>query len=192
LSIFRHFDTLTALESLGRVGTPWRDFFAGIFSTTEAVSPWCAAHGGEQVLAAASGEQPLAFSNVESLLVAFLGGRSELAGIPVVLRLPPNYDGLARTVVITRVGGEFTTDDYLDRALMRVDTYGPDKGVALDLAGAVRSLIWLLPGTRQAGGAIISDVAETRGPSWLRDPGFATANRYTTRYQVLVRVGPRA
>lgn len=143
-------------------------------------------------MAAAFGEQPLAFSNVESLLLAFLSGRTELAGIPVVLRLPADYDGLSRIVVIFRVGGEFAADDYLDRAQVRIDTYGPDKGAALDLAGAVRSLIWLLPGTKQAGDAIISDVAETRGPSWLRDPGNASANRYTTRYQVLVRVGPRA
>ena len=69
---------------------------------------------------------------------------------------------------------------------------GPDKGAALDLAGTVRSLIWLLPGTKQATNAIITDVAETRGPSWLRDPGHAMTNRYTTRYQVSVRVGPRA
>jgi hypothetical protein len=145
-------------------------------------------HGGVKVLA--SGEQILAFSNVESLLIAFLSGRAEMAGIPVVNRLPPGYDGTSRTLVVTRVGGEFGPDDGLDRALMRVDTYGPDKTAALDLAGTARSLIWLLPGTKQANGVIVSDIAETRGPSWLRDPGFATANRYTTRYQVLVRVGP--
>jgi hypothetical protein len=94
--------------------------------------------------------------------------------------------------VVTRVGGEFTDDDYLDRVLVRIDTYGPDKGAALDLAGTVRSLIWRLPGIKQPNDVVISNVAETRGPSWLRDRGYAMASRYTTRYQVLVRVGPRA
>lgn len=131
------------------------------------------------------------FSNVESLLVTFLGARTELSGVPVVVRLPANYDGLARTVVVSRVGGEFGPDDYLDRALVRVDTYGPDKGAALDLAGTVRSLVWLMPDSPLPNGVIVTDVAESRGPSLLRDPAFATANRYTTRYQLLVRVGPK-
>jgi hypothetical protein len=131
------------------------------------------------------------FSNVESLLVTFLGARTELSGVPVVVRLPANYDGLARAVVVSRVGGEFGPDDYLDRALVRVDTYGPDKGAALDLAGVVRSLIWLVPDSALPNGVIVTDVAESRGPSLLRDPAFATANRYTTRYQLLVRVSPK-
>jgi hypothetical protein len=134
-------------------------------------------------------EQPLLFSNVESLVVAFLGGRSELSGVRVVVRLPADYDGTSRAVVVSRVGGEFAQDDYLDRALVRVDTYGPDKGAALDLTGTVRSLVWLIPSVKHANGVTVADVAENRGPSWLRDPAYASANRYTTRYQLLVRVG---
>src|SRR5215468_5815442 len=149
-------------------------------------------HGGGQILASVSAsvsaEQLLGFSNVESMLIAYLSGRPEMAGVPVVDRLPAGYDGSSRTVAVTRVGGEFSVDDGLDRALVRIDTYGPNRTAALDLAGTARSLIWLLPGARQANGAIVSDIAETRGPSWLRDPAFATANRYTTRFQVLVRV----
>jgi hypothetical protein len=142
-------------------------------------------------LAASNVARSLVFSNVESLLVTFLGARAELSGVPVVVRLPANYDGLARAVVVSRVGGEFGPDDYLDRALVRVDTYGPDRGAALDLAGVVRSLVWLTPDSTLPNGVIVTDVAETRGPSLLRDPAFATANRYTTRYQLLVRVSPK-
>jgi hypothetical protein len=142
-------------------------------------------------LAASNVAQPLVFSNVESLLVAFLGGRTELSGVRVVVRLPADYDGLSRAVVVSRVGGEFASDDYLDRALVRIDTYGPDKGAALDLAGTVRSLVWIMPDSALANGVIVTDVAENRGPSWLRDPAFASANRYTTRYLLLVRVGPK-
>jgi len=138
-------------------------------------------------LAAQQSVQQLAFPNVESLLIAFLGGRSELAGVTVAAHLPAGYDGVSPVVVVTRVGGEFQPDDLLDRALLRIDTYGRDKGGALDLAGTVRGLVWLLPDQQQSGGPVV-DVSETRGPSWLRDPGFATANRYTTRYLLLVRV----
>lgn len=137
------------------------------------------------------GPVPLVFANVESLTIAFLRGRPELAGIAVAVRLPIDYDGTSAIVVVSRVGGEFSADDYLDRALVRIDTYGPDKTAALDLAGTVRSIVWLMPDVPHAGGVKVSEVAEFRGPSWLRDPAFATANRYTTRYQMFVRVGER-
>lgn len=132
--------------------------------------------------------RPLAFSNVERLVVSFLSARPEMAGVRVAVRLPDDYDGLARAAVVTRVGGEFAADDRIDRAVVRLDTYGPDKAAALDLAGTVRGLVWLAPDATHAGGAVVSDVAEDRGPSWLRDPAFPAANRYTTRYLLLIRV----
>jgi hypothetical protein len=133
---------------------------------------------------------PLAFFNVERVLVSFLGPRPELVDVLVADRLPDDYNGSAPAVIVTRVGGEFSTDDHLDRAVVRVDTYGPDKLTALDLAGTVRGLVWLAPEAAHTGGAVVSDVAEDRGPSWLRDPGFPDANRYTTRYLLLIRVAP--
>ena len=136
--------------------------------------------------------QLLQFSNVENVVVAFLAGRPELSGVGVAVRLPPDYDGASRAVVVSRVGGEFDANDFLDRALVRIDTYGPDKPAALDLAGTVRSLVWFMPDTALANGVTVTDVAESRGPGWLRDPAFALANRYTTRYLVLVRVGPKS
>jgi hypothetical protein len=129
----------------------------------------------------------LAFPNVESLVVAFLGGRAELAGVPVAVRLPAGYDGKTPAVTVTRVGGEFGSDELIDRALIRVDTYNGDKAGALDLAGTVRGLVWLMPDQQQPGGPV-TDVSEQRGPSWLRDPGLAGANRYTTRYLLHVHV----
>jgi hypothetical protein len=137
-------------------------------------------------------EQPLAFPNVETLLVSFLTGRRELSGVAVGVRLPPDFNPASRAVVVFRTGGEFFVDDHLDRALVRIDTYGADEADALDLAGTVRALVWLLPDVPLPGGAVVSDVAESRGPSWLRDPALATANRYTTRYLVPVRVRSRA
>ena len=37
--------------------------------------------------------QGLAFANIETLVLAFLRGRSELTGIPTVARLPADYSG---------------------------------------------------------------------------------------------------
>lgn len=125
---------------------------------------------------------------MERLVVSYLSARSEMAGVRVAVRLPDDYDASARAAIVTRVGGEFSADDLLDRAVVRLDTYGPDKVAALDLAGTVRGLMWLAPEASHAGGAVVSDVAEDRGPSWLRDPGFPHANRYTTRYVLLIRV----
>jgi hypothetical protein len=126
------------------------------------------------------------FANVESLVVTFLRARAELSGIPVDVQLPTGYDGKSPIVVVSRVGGEFAPDDLIDRALVRVDTYGPSRTAALDLAGKVRGLIWLLPDA----GLHVADVGEERGPSRLRDPAFVDASRYTTRYQLLVRIVP--
>jgi hypothetical protein len=131
--------------------------------------------------------QPLTFPNVESLVVAYLGGRSELAGVAVGVRLPAGYDGKSPAVTVTRVGGEFGSDDQIDRALVRVDAYAGDKVAALNLAGTVRALLWLMPDQEPSGGPV-TDVSEHRGPSWLRDPGLASANRYTTRYLLHVHV----
>jgi hypothetical protein len=128
--------------------------------------------------------KPLQFANVESLVVPFLRARAELAGTPVDVRLPADYDGASPVVVVSRVGGEFAADDLIDHALVRIDTYGPDRTAALNLAGRVRGLVWVLPDA----GLTVADIAEQRGPSRLRDPAFATASRYTTRYQLLVRV----
>ena len=86
-----------------------------------------------------------AFPNVERLVVAFLGARAELAGTPVSVTLPDGYDGTTPVVTVTRVGGEYSADDGLDRALVRIDAFGPDKASALDLAGVTRAALWSLP-----------------------------------------------
>jgi hypothetical protein len=132
--------------------------------------------------------QPLIFPNIENLVVGFLASRTELAGVPVAVRLPTDYDGSSAIVVVSRVGGEFAADDRLDQSLLRIDTYGPDWTAALDLGGRVRGLIWLMPDVAGGTGTAIADIAEQRGPSRLRDHAFPNASRYTTRYQVLVRV----
>jgi len=134
--------------------------------------------------------RPLRFPNVETLVVTFLQERAELAGTTIVVRLPGNYDGSSAVVVVSRVGGEYSGDDQLDHAVIRIDAYGPDRTAALDLAGRVRGLVWLIPELSPVAGVTITEVTEQRGPSNLRDPAFAAANRYTTRYHLLVRVVP--
>ena len=135
-------------------------------------------------------DQPYVFSNVETLLVGFLSTRSELEGIPVLVDVSDAYDGASVTVAVTRIGGEFAEDDLLDHALIRIDTYAQDKQTALDIAGLVRGLIWLMPSVALPGGYAVSDVAEAKGPTCLRDPRYASVHRYMTKYHILVRVGP--
>jgi hypothetical protein len=121
----------------------------------------------------------LVFPNVEELVGTYLSGRSELTGTPVVATLPGDYDGKAATVLLTRVGGVYLDDDRLDRALLRIDAYGPDKTAAHRLALAVRGLMWAMP---------VSGIAEERGPHWLPDAPHQHAARYMARYQLTIPV----
>ncbi|MFL6072748.1 MAG: hypothetical protein ACJ73S_05055 [Mycobacteriales bacterium] len=128
----------------------------------------------------ASGDQPpVAFPDVESLVVSYLAARSELAGVPVRLVLPDDYDGKAPTVLVTRVGGVYVSDDRLDNALVRIDAYGPDKAAAHRLALTARGLLWVMP---------VADLAEERGPHWLPDTPHQHAARYMARYRLTVHV----
>lgn len=134
---------------------------------------------------------PLFFPDVEQLVVTFLGTRSELGGIPVGVDLPAGFDGTQRAVVVTRVGGAFLDDDYLDDALTRIDSYGPDKAVAHSVARLVRGLLPLLTEARHTDGVIVSEVSEVQGPYWFSDKQHAYANRYLMRYRLIVPVRPQ-
>lgn len=114
-----------------------------------------------------SGE-PVFFPDVEALIVTFLAARPELADIPVDVTPPEDFDGTALAVVVSRVGGGFTQYQRLDSALVDLETYGPDKTAAHDLARTVRALVALMPTTHHDG-AVVSDVAEDRGPRWQPD-----------------------
>jgi hypothetical protein len=132
--------------------------------------------------------QPLVFPNVERVIVAFLDARPELDGVLIAAELPPDFDGTKLAVRVSRVGGEFVEDDLVDKALARVEAYGPDKAAAHSLASQVRGLFPLLVKTRHADGVVISDVTETQGPYWFPDSRLAQAKRYLMRYQLAVAV----
>jgi hypothetical protein len=123
--------------------------------------------------------QPLAFPDVENLVVDYLAARPELGDVPVTITLPDDYDGKASTVLVTRVGGVYVSDDGLDNALLRIDTYGPDKAAAHRLALTVRGLLWVMP---------VTDLAEDRGPHWLPDTPHQHAARYMARYRLTVHI----
>jgi hypothetical protein len=122
---------------------------------------------------------PPDFPNVEELVVNYLAGHPELAGVPVGIELPANYDGTAALVRVSRVGGRYLPDDRLDLALIRLDAYGPSQRDAHRLALLVRRLLWVMP---------VLDLAEERGPHWLPDTPHNHAARYMARYQVTVPV----
>jgi hypothetical protein len=122
---------------------------------------------------------PPAFPDVEDLVVSYLAGRAELAGVPVGIELPAGMDGTIALVRVSRVGGDYSPDDRLDRALVRLDAYGPGQRAAHRLALTVRGLLWVMP---------VTDLAEDRGPHWLPDAARNHAARYMTRYRIAVPV----
>jgi hypothetical protein len=130
------------------------------------------------------------FPDAEALVARFLSARPELTGIPVGVTLPANFDGTSRAVLISRVGGEFVEYQILDLPVLRVETYGPDKPAAHQLARTVRGLLSLLPESRHADRAIVSDVNEERGPHWLPDGKRQGAARYMSRIQLVVHLAP--
>lgn len=119
----------------------------------------------------------------------FLAARPEIGGISVGVDLPSDFDGSQRAVVVSRLGGEYRSDDGLDAALAKVDTYGPDKISAHAVAGAVRGVLPLLPMFRNGSGSV-TDVEEEQGPCWSPDRRRDLPYRYVMRYLLVVAVRP--
>lgn len=133
----------------------------------------------------------LSFPNIETLVAAFLAGRPELAGVAVGPDLPANWDNRSAAVYVQRVGGVYDEDQQVDQALIRLDTYGPTKTDALNVAGTARGLMPMIPHAAHAGGVVVSWVGEDYGPQWFSDARHDNAPRYMTRFRLHVHIGPK-
>ncbi|MFD7314409.1 hypothetical protein [Streptomyces sp. NPDC059883] len=120
---------------------------------------------------------PSAFPDVQAIVVDLLDDRAELAGAIVDETPPPGFDGTARAVLVSRVGGAWIDDLHLDQPLIELEVYGPDKSTAHTLANAARAALLTATG-RVYGTTTITDVTEADGPRWLPDYVYAAANRY--------------
>ncbi|MCF2532717.1 hypothetical protein [Yinghuangia soli] len=131
--------------------------------------------------------QPLiTFPDIERLVVDYLDARPEMAGTTVDNRPPAGFDGTAKTVLVSRVGGAWLDNQRLDAPLVDLEVYGPDKTAAHTVALTTRALL-MQARDAALSGAVVADVAEEDGPRWLPDYNHAAANRYVMTYRLTVR-----
>jgi hypothetical protein len=126
------------------------------------------------------------FPDVERLVVDSFQDRPELAGVMVDNRVPQGFDGTQRAVLVSRVGGAWVDDERLDRPLIDLEVYGPDKPAAHVVANSARTATFGLRGVSY-GGALVVDVVEEDGPRWLPDYQHPGSNRYLSTIRLVVR-----
>ncbi|GAA1152078.1 hypothetical protein F4556_004056 [Kitasatospora gansuensis] len=129
----------------------------------------------------------IAFPDVERVVVDSLKNRPELTGVTVDNKPPAGFDGTQKAVLVSRVGGAWLDDQFLDRPLVDLEVYGPDKTTAHGIALAARSLVLQLGGTA-AGTGTVTDVAEADGPRWLPDFNRPAASRYISTVRLTLRL----
>ncbi|GGT32059.1 hypothetical protein [Streptomyces purpureus] len=131
---------------------------------------------------------PSTFPDVEAIVVDLLSDRPELAGAIVDETPPAGFNGTQRAVIVSRRGGAWIDDLHIDRPMIELEVYGPDKTAAHVLANAARAVLLQSAGT-VFGTSVITDVAEADGPRWLPDYVYTAANRYLCVIQLSVRTG---
>ncbi|KOG89514.1 hypothetical protein [Streptomyces varsoviensis] len=131
-------------------------------------------------------ESPLAFPDVERLIVDVLKDRPELAGAVVDNRPPSGFDGTQKAVLVSRTGGAWVDDLHLDQPIVELESYGPDKTAAHTLSLSARTALFQLRGSAY-GGAVVTDVVEEEAARWLPDYNRPAGNRYLTRARLFLR-----
>lgn len=132
-------------------------------------------------------DAPIAFPDVERLVVDHLKIRAELAGVVVDNRPPGGFDGTQKAVLVSRTGGAWVDDRHLDEPLVDLEVYGPDKTTAHGVALAARAALLQARGTTY-GTAYVTDVVEADGPRWLPDYNRPAGSRYLSTVRLLIRL----
>jgi len=119
------------------------------------------------------------FPDVEALVVQLLAADTAVSGTGATVSrdAPPGFAGTTAAVLVSRLGGTWVGDLYLDNPMIQLEVYGPDKATAFTVANAARHALLALAGTTQ-GGTTITDVVEQDGPRWMPDYLYQAANRY--------------
>jgi len=122
------------------------------------------------------------YPDVESLLVAYLSGRT---GYRVVTELPEDVDQHLPIIRVNRVSG--TSVNYkCDHPIVDVDVFAADRPTAHDLSEEMRSMLYLdLPTVDcvQPSG-VVAGVTVLNGPRWLPDKN-THVRRYQASYQLV-------
>ncbi|MFE9820261.1 hypothetical protein [Streptomyces sp. NBC_00236] len=132
---------------------------------------------------------PSTFPDVEAIVVELLSDRPDLADAVVDETPPPGFDGTQPAVIVSRRGGAWIDDLHLDRPLIELEAYGPDKVTAHRLANAARAELLSAVGRTYGTNVVITDVVEADGPRWLPEYLYPAANRYLTVMRVSLRIG---
>lgn len=119
------------------------------------------------------------FPDVEALVVQLLQADPAIQGTGATVSrdAPPGFDGTTAAVLVSRLGGTWIGDLYLDNPMIQLEVYGPDKATASTVANTARHALLALVGTVQ-GSTTISDVVEQDGPRWMPDYLYQAAKRY--------------
>ncbi|MHC0429967.1 hypothetical protein ACX6XY_07240 [Streptomyces sp. O3] len=125
----------------------------------------------------------VAFPDAERLIVDYLTDRPEMTGITVDDIPPAGFDGTQRVVLVSRVGGAWIDDEHLDRPLVELEVYGPDKPTAHTDSLSMRTALVQLRGVTY-GSVTVTDVVEADAVRWLPDYNRPAANRYLTTIQL--------
>jgi hypothetical protein len=129
------------------------------------------------------------FPDVEALVIQILQAEAALAGAATISRDAwTTFDGTQPAVLVSRLGGTWVGDLYLDNPMMQLEVYGPDKATAFTLANAARHALLASIGTTYNGITTISDVVEQDGPRWMPDYLYHAAKRYVCVLKVSVDV----
>ncbi|WP_037912352.1 hypothetical protein [Actinacidiphila yeochonensis] len=120
---------------------------------------------------------PSAFPDVEALVIQILQAEPSLSSAAVSRDAPAGFDGTQSAVLVSRYGGAWVGDLYLDNPMMQLEVYGPDKATSFTLANAARHALLSTIGTSY-GGVTVSDVVEQDGPRWMPDYLYNAAKRY--------------
>ncbi|MEO3974254.1 hypothetical protein [Streptomyces sp. CAU 1734] len=129
---------------------------------------------------------PSAFPDVEAIVVELLTNRPELTGATVDESPPAGFNGTQRVVLVNRRGGAWIDDLHVERPVIELEVYGPDKTAAHVLANAARSVLLRSRGAVH-GTWLVTDVSEADGPRWLPDYVHPAANRYVCVLHLTMR-----
>jgi hypothetical protein len=127
---------------------------------------------------------PSPFPDVEALVIQILQAEIPLDEATVSRDAPTGFDGTQPAILVSRYGGAWVGDLYLDNPMMQLEVYGPDKATAFTLANAARHALLSKAGTSfgligtEDANVTISDVVEQDGPRWMPDYLYRAAKRY--------------
>ncbi|MGW0929556.1 phage tail termination protein [Streptomyces sp. NPDC002644] len=124
--------------------------------------------------------------DVDALVTKAL--RARLTGVRVAVDIPADWDASSALVVAHRVGGAAVDPRFLDRALIDVQVFEPDRNDASALARRARAALLAACQTQFSDGTgSLSGFREITGP-WSSGPEtHANISRFIATYEVMAR-----